>query len=367
MENETVRDYMAETALQSMEKEVFPFHDYPEIENSYQQGFIEKIKERGYGDISYVVTEKVHGSNSQLTYDLREKKFYLGSRNHYLGEDEKFYNLQLCLEPLKPSVARLAECLSNDLAKFGQHVTSVTVFGEICGGTYPHKDVMVDKTAIKVQKGVFYSYTNCWLAYDIGYMTEGASRMYFLTASSFIDTCLLAQLPFVPVLGIRDSLDEALAFPNDGVSKVHEKYCLPEIEGNIMEGVVIRPLYEDVWFGYTRLILKNKNDKFKEKWRAKKTESVAEEIPEKVKQAMEEISQYITRNRVRNVISHLGEVTEKDIGKVIMLTGQDVLKDYRKEYDTMQYLEKKEEKMVTKYMNGEVAKAVRDVIVYQKD
>ena len=35
------------------------FIKYPDIENSYRQEFIDKIKEMGYGDINYIVTEKM--------------------------------------------------------------------------------------------------------------------------------------------------------------------------------------------------------------------------------------------------------------------------------------------------------------------
>ena len=49
-----------------------------------------------------------------------------------------------------------------------------------------------------------------------------------------------------------------------------------------------------------------------------------------------------------------------------MLTSQDVLNDYKKDYGTLNTLEKKDEKLVTKYMNGEVAKLVRDVVIFGK-
>ena len=78
---------------------------------------------------------------------------------------------------------------------------------------------------------------------------------------------------------------------------------------------------------------------------------------------MEEISQYINENRVNNVISHVGEVTEKDIGKIIGLTSKDVLEDYNKDYNTLKEMEKEYQKMVTKYLQTEVAKAVRGVIL----
>ena len=341
------------------------FYKYPEIENSYQQGFIDRIKSDGFGDMPYIVMEKVHGSNSQVTYNLIDKTFTLGTRNNVLSDEEKFYNLQTCVEPFKEKIIKLADKLYKDLSFYGQRLVSVTVFGEICGGSYPHKEVSLDKTAVKVQKGVFYSPSNQWLAFDVGYIVAGSDCMYFLPGSLFVSACCNAGIPIVPILASVETLDDALAFSNCEESLVYERYGLPKLEENIMEGIVIRPLMCDIWFGHNRLVLKSKNDKFKEKWKTPK-DTVPVELPEKVKQAIEEISQYININRVHNVISKIGEVTVKDVGKVIMLTSQDVLNDYRKDYDTLDFIEKKDEKMVTKHMNGEIAKCVRDVIVFGK-
>ena len=341
------------------------FHKYPEIENSYQQGFIDKIKEAGYENISYLITEKIHGSNSQVRYDMKEKTFSFGTRNNPLPDTDSHYHLRECIEPLKYKITLIAEALSSDLAAIGQTLTAVTLYGEICGGSYPHPDVPKDKNAIKVQKGVFYSPSNQWYAFDIGYEIAHCERMFFLSGSKFTIFCQVAKIPTVPLLHSAPSLEEALEYPNNKTSYISEQNNLPALESNIMEGVVIRPMYQDIWFGHTRLVLKNKNDTFKEKWKTKKAEP-PEELSDKTKQAIQEIAQYIHPNRVHNVISHIGEVTEKDIGKVIMLTSKDVLEDYNKEHDTLSCLEKKEEKAVNKYMNGEVAKLVRDIIIYKK-
>ena len=69
------------------------FYKYPEIENSYQQGFIDRIKSDGFGDMPYIVMEKVHGSNSQVTYNLIDKTFTLGTRNNVLSDEEKSFVL----------------------------------------------------------------------------------------------------------------------------------------------------------------------------------------------------------------------------------------------------------------------------------
>lgn len=338
------------------------FKKYPSIENSYQGDFVQKIMDNGYRNIPYCITEKIHGSNSQITYNLATKEFVLGKRNDILPVDETFYNLQHCTNPLKPAIAELALKLEKQCADIGQRVLSVTVFGEVFGGSYPHPDVPKDKDAFKVQKGVFYAPSNHWLAFDVGYMIAGSDRMYFLPASLFIGSCLSVGIPIVPVLAIVNTLDEALNYPCDGQSLVFEQYDLPKLEDNIMEGVVIRPQFKDVWFGNSRLILKHKNDKFKEKWKERKEVSTEVELPANVKQAIAEISSFVTESRVQNVISHIGEVTEKDIGRLIGMCSKDALEDYRKEFKTLDFMEKQEEKMVTKQLNTMMSDVVRKTV-----
>lgn len=345
-----------------MEKKFFK---YPEIENAYQQGFIDKIKENGFGDIRYVIMEKIHGSNSQVSYNLSDETFTYGSRNHVLEDDEVHYHLRECVEPLKQNIIIMSNILAKGLMPLGQQVTDVTFFGEVCGGCYPHPNVPRNKEAMKVQKGVYYSPDNQWFAFDIGYELKDVDNMFFLSASKFFTYCAIGHIPMVPILHISGSLDKALAYKNDKLSCISKRNHLPPLDENRMEGVVIRPWDTDVWFGHTRLVIKNKNETFKEKTRVPKSQEIPE-VSEKAKQAMEEVLQYVNYNRVHNVISKIGEVTVKQIGEVIMLTNKDVLADYEKEYDTLTYLDKSDEKLVRKFLNGEVAKCVRDVIVYGK-
>ena len=114
--------------------------------------------------------------------------------------------------------------------------------------------------------------------------------------------------------------------------------------------------------GQSRVIIKNKSAQFLEKSRVKKV-NIQVDIPEAVKKAIEEVSQFITEARVNNVISHLGEVTAKDVGNIIGLVAKDVLEDYKKEYNTLNLLEKVEEKMVTKELQRQVSFIVRKVVL----
>lgn len=338
------------------EKELF--HKYPSIENSYRNEFIEKIKMHGFANEPYCITEKIHGSNTQICYNYKTKLFEYGKRTCKLQLGESCYNVQNCFELVKDSVVHLAQYLASKLTS----LETVIVYGEVFGGNYPHEQVERDNKASKVQKGVFYSNHNEWKAFDIAYTLENDERTYFLSGEDFFTVCNTCDIDTVPLLKVANTLNEALEYPNDNESVVFEAYNLPKLDNNIMEGVVIRPWKRDLWMGQSRVVLKNKNEKFLEKSHEKRP-NVQLEVPEKVKKTMEEISTYITENRVNNVVSHLGEVTEKDIGKIIGLTNKDVLSDFTKESGLFNLLDSTEEKMVTRYLNSEVAKVVRKVIL----
>ena len=77
---------------------------------------------------------------------------------------------------------------------------------------------------------------------------------------------------------------------------------------------------------------------------------------------MEEVSTYITENRVNNVISHIGEVKEADIGKVIGLTAKDVMEEFVKDSKTYNLLEKPEAKILSKKIATLTAPVVRQAI-----
>ena len=343
------------------------FYKYPSIENSYQDEFIEKIRNRAYDKEKYMVTEKIHGSNTQITYDVFNKCITYGKRTGDIvpGRDNDGADFLFdILEPYRDRVIQLSEYIAKSHEAFrGTEILDVTVYGEAFGGTYPHKDVELDKKAQRIQKHVYYTPHNEWAAFDIGFTAKGVTdRRLFMSPFLFRQLADKFNIPTAPILKITDSLDEALEYPTDGLSVVYKNYGLPPIEGNIMEGVVIKPYFKDFWIGAHRIILKNKNDKFTEKKPGIKVE-VKKEIHENVLAAIDEVSKYINENRVNSALSKIPGATIKDTGRIIGMVSKDVLSDYIKDgggiYST---LEKKDQSLVTKAMNRAVAKVVNTVM-----
>ena len=74
----------------------------------------------------------------------------------------------------------------------------------------------------------------------------------------------------------------------------------------------------------------------------------------------EKAQQYISKNRLSNVISKIGEVhPEKDFGKLLGMFNKDILNDFLKEYD-LNYLalENNENKSVNKFINKQAREMI---------
>lgn len=317
------------------------FKKYNSIENTYREEFLEKIKAFGLWEDTFIVQEKVHGAN--LSFHTTDgENFYTAKRTGLLEADEKFYNHGKLLNELKPKLQNIWSDLQSKLSD----VTHLAVFGEVIGGTYPHPEVEKDKKAIRVQKGIFYSPKNHFYAFDIlinqhNYLDVEAANEQFEKQN-----LLYAKTIF------EGSIEECLAYPNNFDSLVPKELGLPELKTNVVEGVIIKPLKTSYFRNGTRLILKNKNEKWAENKQFKKTIKKEEALPEKIVKLQEAILTYVTENRLNNVLSKLGEVTKKDFGRVLGMFSKDITDDFFKDYHTItDELDKKELKLVTKSFN----------------
>jgi Rnl2 family RNA ligase len=155
------------------------------------------------------------------------------------------------------------------------------------------------------------------------------------------------------------TFDECLAYKNEYPTTISKLHGLPDLEDNICEGNVLKPMKAMCKPSGSRIILKNKNDRFKEKESSKKVK-VKKEIPPELQEAINVAAGYITENRLRNVLSHIGEVSQKEFGKVIGAFSQDVLADFEKENaDLLKDFERDELNTINKAVGKESANLIR--------
>lgn len=352
------------------------FHKYPSIENAYRQGFIDKLMEREFNEHKWCITEKVHGANTQLIYNGELDEFQYGKRTSFIGENDNFFHLQTEIEPIKEKLKALYNYLKK--TRFS-YLKSVTIYGEIFGGSYPAQGVEVDRSSSRVQREVLYHPSNKWKAFDIAvdydnainsYLTNGMTPYRcFLPGKDFFELCDKFDIPCVPLLKVVDSLQDALEYSNDQQSVVYKEYDLPKIEGNIMEGVVIRPWLFDSFIGEDRVIIKNKNEKFKEKHSKPKEFKTEVPLSELTKKCIEEASCLVNEQRLHSVMSKIGEnLTARDIGRVMKEFNKDVIDDYMKDGEFSYHQIKddgKEWKQVTKAISTMAAAIIKKELLYK--
>jgi len=323
------------------------FRKYPSIENSYRDETIKEIKKFGYDLGTWVVTNKVHGAN--FSFWCNGEDVICAKRKSFLEPDDNFYGYQSILASYKDRVLKVTKDIQRDL----NDNIIVVLYGEIFGGSYPHPDVVVKtKMGVKVQKGVYYCPLNDFYLFDITFngrfMTHDAVERIgkdygFIYAEALFKGTFEECLNFNPVF-------------EDPLYKV---YGFPKIEGNMSEGVVIKPVVPAYFPNGARCILKKKNPDFAEKTRKKK--KVRKDIPEHLKEKIENISVYVTENRLKNVLSHGDEIGQKEFGKLMKLFVNDILEEYEKDNGSIYsgIEDRKEKKVINKALNKMCSDLIR--------
>jgi Rnl2 family RNA ligase len=318
---------------------------------------MEKICIEGYDTQEFVVQEKVHGSNTCFVTDGETVNF--GKRTGFVEDGEKFYDHEKLFERYMQKVTSLFSIVKNDFPD----ILTLTVFGEMFGGKYPHPDVKNDSKTVVIQKGVFYCPNHEFYAFDLYVTTENSGR--YLTvdeANAFFER---GSFVYAKTL-FRGTLNQCQQYPNDAPSKVSEWLELPPMEDNICEGIVIRPVEPTYLSNGARVLLKNKNARFAEKKAIKKRAPklfVEPSYSEMLNNLLSVVEQYVTENRLNNVVSKIGHVSvPKDTGKLIGLFSKDILDDFLKEHSgEYAAIEKSEQKILNRHINTLATSMIKNV------
>ncbi len=322
------------------------FKKYQDIDNSDRKKTLDYFAAEKATEGKFVVQEKAHGANLSFWYDGNELKS--AKRGGFIDDD--FYNYKQVEERNEARVKRAWELLKEKGFSFGV----LTIYGELIGGTYPHPDVEKDKSATKVQKGIFYSPSNEFYAIDMALDCELAD------VDTFAETMEKAGFLYAKTV-FAGTFEECLKHPNRFQSRISGWLGLPPIEDNVCEGVVIKAVQPRFLSDRTRVILKNKNEKWAEKAMKKnRPGKPPEKLSDEASTLLSELDSLTTENRLRNVLSKFGPVKDKDFGTLIQLFAEDVLKDFNKDREqSFAALEKKEQKQLTQKLSQRCAYIIR--------
>lgn len=333
------------------------FYKYPDIESTYREKFIDKIIEEQKDGGTWVVTEKVHGTNFSLWCDGKQVR--MAKRTCLLSDADNFYGVQAIREDLYKKMMKLFDFFCTAFALEGK-IGQIVVYGELFGGVYNHPEVTRNLKAHKVQKGVDYSPDNHFIALDI----RVDSR--FVDFEVMQGACWEVGIPYISAL-MYGSMKDCLNHANDFQSTIAGLFGFPEIKGNICEGIVIRPCKPQFLFNHSRVMLKSKNEKFAEKSRKPKKVRVTQQMSRQGEKVLKSILKYVVDNRYDSVVSKFGEPKPKDFGKLQGLFAKDVLEEFEKDKKYKRYtqLEKSERKVIHKTLNHEAAKVIKKKLIME--
>lgn len=311
------------------------FKKFPSLENTYRQKEIERVEELGYHKELYFVTEKVHGANFSfwLSKNGEGVDLQVAKRSGFISEGEKFFNYKPVVEKYKEQLKQMFIDLSVD---------TLVVYGELFGGN--------------IQSGMCYQEDQDFVAFDI----VGSSDGDFQVISKDIAFELLDAygIPTTPVIGIYPTLESALAVNEYFTSLL----CRDNFDGKDKckeaEGLVIEPV-EPKWYpNGSRIYFKKKTKRFQEKSGKPKVDKPVETLPKELEGILQESFLYITEPRLEAVCSKIGEVTIKDIGKVMGFMTKDILEEMIKDG-----LETPENKKFMKILQKQVQNFIRPILL----
>jgi Rnl2 family RNA ligase len=287
------------------------FKKHTSTENSYREKYLAILREYGFADVPWVVSEKIDGANFSFITD--GKIVAVATRNDLTNGD--FYHSQDVINRYTEKVLYLKQIHFADAKQ-------IQIYGELFGPG--------------IQRKVFYGNEKDYMAFEI--QADGV----VVNADIAAGLLTLVGIPTPPSFGVFESLDAALELPNIFVSRVYDELypgdsaCQYELGENDAEGLVMKPVVPLYLPNGSRVIIKNKHPKFKEKKKKKKT-------PAEPNPWVDIADQYVTQNRLDAVVSKLGELKPSDFGKVIRLMSEDVIADMVKDEDLPENWRKLEE------------------------
>lgn len=293
------------------------FKKYGDIENSYRQKFIDNFAK--YNDLSkikFVALEKLDGANFQIKIGPNGEMAY-GTRNRFLNIDDNFFEWQKAVGKLN-----LQPVIDYTI----KNKKEITLFGELHGKG--------------IQKGIIYQDEKLIRFFDID--IDGKTTCF----NEFKNFMEMFNLEMVPIIATDLILEQALDID---VETLKSRIDLNQPDINIAEGIVIRPMYKEIYYGDNRFILKKKSINHTEKQNKNKKIKSIDPI---VKEWKKKLSQYITKSRMQNVFSKEGIIeSPKQISKYIKLFIQDAVKDFLKDYPEFEKvnLNKKQKKNIMNF------------------
>lgn len=326
------------------------FKSYPEMENHTRTKTINLVVELGHAadSVEWVAREKIHGTNFSLITNGIE--FTAARRSGLLEPEDKFYDRYVIERRYANNIIKLY----HNMVRLG-YVTpaeQINVFGEYAG---------VMASGKWIQTGIDYGPQDFY-PFDIMVLDAEGNVSRIIDDNVFEDLIRDVQMKPAPLLA-RGTFKEIMSIPVDLQSVVIDYAAGNPFEikvgtTNIAEGYVAKPNVSTRFGNGSRIAIKCKNEKWSEVGSGKAVQAKIVEMTDDDKAIVTELVQYITENRLKNVISKIGTPELRDFGKVMGLMSRDIQKDF--ELDTSKDLKDTDDlSRVIRALNSDISAFIR--------
>lgn len=334
------------------------FSGYEKMPNSLKKLGLNEHDFSQMEKLKWVVTEKVHGANFSFVYDNGSLKF--AKRKEYLNWTDDFFGFQLVVNKLEDNILRLFEHLSHEIE--GE---KYIIYGELFGGKYPHPEVSAINDLQAIQTGVYYTPDIEFCAFDIAIENNGSDSKYYLDYESS-----LAYFNQFKIFHARPLLigkfNEAMNFNIRINSTIPKEFNLPDLQDNLIEGVVIKPYNQTDNTLLSRPIVKLKNPEFDEedKFHEAQKWSFIPDVSSKTEDLsfiLEELRNYITQNRLNSAISKIGTLDMNNPLRVSEIKTEfleDVITDFNENNNIWNDLSSSEQEWIIERVSSEINKII---------
>lgn len=334
------------------------FQKYERIDGTWQEKAVKYLREQGFDhpDILWNITEKVHGSN--FAFYMNQDDLKVAKRSAFLVDGENFFQY---LRMKEANGYKVRELWNHLCALEKYDIKELIVYGELFGGFYPHPDVERVPNVRKIQKGVYYHPDVNFYCFDIKLNGE------FLPMDFVNALCEITNIFCAKIL-LTGTFDDCLNYSNKFQTTLPDRYNLPEIEGNICEGVVMKPFDDLRYDDADRVILKSKNEKFMEVSKEpREIRKQTHELSEFAIDTLEKIATYINENRLRNVLSKFGNFKKQDFNVILNLFKKDIYENFNMDHDDLKNIEKMEKKEIEKMINRLIIEIWRPIFLVEAE
>lgn len=314
-----------------------------------------------HGDDTWCAREKIHGTNYSMLTD--GTTFVTATRKQMILPTTKFYNHANIDAKYKQNIIDLFNHMKSN-GTIGDEQCLV-VFGEYAG-TAP--------SGRSVQTGIDYGEEDFYV-FDIGVRniiipaqdeSEDDSD-YEISHIDFVDDDVMQQLcdnfglNTAPLLMVGKPVD-IFKIPFDLQSVVvdyNNKKPINIVTGtdNMAEGFVCKPVKSVRLKNGRRVIFKCKNDKWKEK--THKQRIVVDEMSESDQSVVDELRNYLTDNRLRNVLSKHGVPKSNEFNVISNALVIDALSDYANEHGEIDPLSVDDYSRIISVINHDAGNLIR--------